>query len=56
MKMYALTQLQVYRTNVIGRMPFSGARRSVALVRIDVSEVSIASVIRVKGISELGTT
>jgi hypothetical protein len=34
----------------------SGMLRRVALVRIDVPEERIASLIRVKGVSELGTT
>jgi hypothetical protein len=37
-------------------MPFSGTWRRVDLVRKYVSEESVASIIRVKGISELGTT
>jgi hypothetical protein len=38
------------------RIPFSGMLRFVALVRTDVSEEISASIIRVRGISELGTT
>jgi hypothetical protein len=37
-------------------MPSSGMLRPVALVRTDVSEESIASIIRVTRIGELGTT
>jgi hypothetical protein len=37
-------------------MPSSGMLRRVALVRTDVSEESISSIIRVKRIGELGTT
>jgi hypothetical protein len=37
-------------------MPSSGMRRRVAIVRTDDSEECIASIIRVKGISELGAT
>jgi hypothetical protein len=37
-------------------MPSSGMLRRVGLVRTDVSEASIASIIRVKRVSELGTT
>jgi hypothetical protein len=37
-------------------MPSRGMLRRVALARTDVSEEHIASIIRVKGISELGTT
>jgi hypothetical protein len=36
-------------------MPFSGMLRRVTSVRTDVSEKRIASIIRVTGISELGT-
>jgi hypothetical protein len=41
--------------SISGRMPSSGMWRRIALVRTDVSEDRIASVIRVKRISELGT-
>jgi hypothetical protein len=37
-------------------MPLSGMLRHVALVRTDVSEESIAYIIRVRRIGELGTT
>jgi hypothetical protein len=37
-------------------MPFYGMVRSVALIRTAVSEECIASIIRVPGIDELGTT
>jgi hypothetical protein len=37
-------------------MVSSGMLRRVALVRTDISEGCIASIIRVTGISELGTT
>jgi hypothetical protein len=37
-------------------MPYSGRRGSVALVRTDVSEERIASIIRVKRINELRKT
>jgi hypothetical protein len=37
-------------------MSSSGLRRRVALVRADVTEERIASIIRVKRIGELGTT
>jgi hypothetical protein len=37
-------------------MPFSGMLRRVALVRIDVAEGRIASIIRVKRLSELEKT
>jgi hypothetical protein len=38
------------------RMQYSGLLRYVALVRIEVSEELIASIIRVTGIGELGRT
>jgi hypothetical protein len=37
-------------------MPFSWILRHVALVKTDLSEERISSIIRVKGINELGTT
>jgi hypothetical protein len=37
-------------------MPYSGMWRLVTLVKTDTSEESIVSIIRVKRISELGTT
>jgi hypothetical protein len=44
-------------TNLIcEEIPFSGMKRRVTLVGTDVSEESIASVIRVTRNSELGTT
>jgi hypothetical protein len=57
LKVWALDNAILEINNVlIQRMPFPDMLRLVALVRTDVSEERIASIIRVTNIGELGTT